>query len=355
MLSTAVETRGTGEAMSGLYSSTNPNLDFLRSVAVVLVIVDHTLLAYKHPVVLGIKAEWLGLSGVWMFFVHTSLVLMWSLERRPYTVDFYVRRIFRIYPLACAAIAAVVLTHARVTGYGHELFDYTPFTRANVLATGLLIYNLFPGYSFKPIEYVIWSLPLEIDMYVLLPVLFAFARRDRKLLSLMLMWVLAVAVVIPFDSGMDFLVAIPDFLPGIMAYVLFKRVKPRLPFWTWPIFLAVALTGVMLRSYVSTGWLFCLALGCSLPYFEPLSLTQLKRASHTVAKYSYGAYIAHPFGLLLGAYFLRAHSVALQLVIELLTIVVVSVGAYHLLEKPMMDLGAKVAGRLQRRFHLNPL
>ena len=53
------------------------NLDFLRSVAVLLVVYAHTLLYCGRLDLIG----WAGLIGVCLFFVHTSLVLMWSLER----------------------------------------------------------------------------------------------------------------------------------------------------------------------------------------------------------------------------------------------------------------------------------
>lgn len=60
-----------------------PNLDFLRAFAVTTVVLDHTLLA-KDVLQLGSwEVDWIGVFGVYLFFVHTCLVLMWSLSRRP--------------------------------------------------------------------------------------------------------------------------------------------------------------------------------------------------------------------------------------------------------------------------------
>ena len=57
-----------------------------------------------------------------MFFVHTALVLMWSLDRRPHILDFYIRRIFRIYPLAIFAVLCALLVRPR------EAATLAPFT-----------------------------------------------------------------------------------------------------------------------------------------------------------------------------------------------------------------------------------
>ena len=314
----------------------------------VFVIVDHTLLAFHKQVLHGFDAGLLGLTGVWIFFVHTSLVLMWSLERKPFTIDFYVRRAFRIYPLVWVAIATVALTHARVTGYGRGLFDFVPFSKGNIVAASLLIYNLVPHHQYMPIEYVIWSLPLEVQMYVLLPVLFAFSRRDRSLLPLLLGWLLAVAIAYPFVAqGMQFITAIPDFLPGIMAFVVFKWARRRLPFWTLPLFLVICILVITRHKTIVPGWVFCLCLGLSLPFYKSLTSRPLQRLSHAMAKYSYGAYIAHPFALLLGVYLLRDRCIAVQLVVELVSILVISYAAYHIIERPMINLGSRLATRME--------
>ena len=72
------------------------NLDLVRSVAVCCVVMAHIYSVFDRPP----PGIFYGGIGVALFFVHTALVLMWSLERRPNTVDFYIRRIARIYPLA---------------------------------------------------------------------------------------------------------------------------------------------------------------------------------------------------------------------------------------------------------------
>ena len=59
---------------------------------------------------LGVRG--LAQQGVLMFFIHTSLVLMMSLERlgEVRTIQrFYVRRAFRIYPLAVLTVLIALL------------------------------------------------------------------------------------------------------------------------------------------------------------------------------------------------------------------------------------------------------
>src|SRR5579875_3289367 len=87
----------------------NANMDLMRSVAVFLVMLSH-LLVYTHSYRHAGRALWfVGILGVSMFFVHTTLVLMWSLERDPHTIRFYVRRAFRIYPLWLVVLGLTVL------------------------------------------------------------------------------------------------------------------------------------------------------------------------------------------------------------------------------------------------------
>ena len=93
-----------------------PNLDLLRATAVLLVLVDHVLETIGHKANLSFHPyNWyLGRLGVLIFFVHTSLVLMWSMQRLrlqggALLRSFYIRRAFRIYPLSMLSVVAVLL------------------------------------------------------------------------------------------------------------------------------------------------------------------------------------------------------------------------------------------------------
>ena len=325
-----------------------PNLDFLRAIAILLVVLDHTLLA-QHIMTLGHwQSEWIGVMGVCWFFVHTSLVLMWSLQRKPHTLDFYIRRIFRIYPLAIAAILVTVLVHAPIGGSPNHFFTYYPASPLQITADILLIQNLILS---NPFLGVMWSLPLEVDMYILLPALFFFVRRNFSLWPLLAFWMLAVGVARPqVIWGNIFITVVPCFLPGIMAYVLFQRTHPRLPAWLFPVFLFSILGAFMVDPGVKHQWPACLVLGLGLPFFRQISAAPLIRVSHEVAKYSYGIYLTHSFGLVIGFYLLRGRPVWLQIFSTLLSTAVFSVIAYHALEKPLIDVGARLALRAEKRY-----
>lgn len=322
-----------------------PNLDLLRSIAVLLVVAEHTLLAMGLHHVGRWDISWLGVTGVFMFFVHTCLVLMWSLERRPFTLDFYVRRAFRIYPLAITAILLVVLFHIPSM---HDL-DGLPFFKydgaRNLLSNLLLVQNL--GWGGNLIG-VMWSLPLEVDMYFLLPFLFAYVRRTKELWPILALWAATALYdrsAVPADSS-TFTNCIPYFLGGVISYLGFAKWRPILPGWVLP-FAILALVGAfMISPSWRHGWWFTLVLGLALPLFRPIHAKWLITASHQLAKYSYGIYLFHPFAIVLGINVLRGYSLPIRLGSEALAIAATVIPAYHFLEKPMIDVGARLASRL---------
>lgn len=334
--------------LGGLLKSV-PNLDLLRSLAVFLVVLEHSLLAMHLHWIGHWNMAWFGVVGVFMFFVHTSLVLMWSLERKPHILDFYIRRIFRIYPLAIAAILITVTFHIpTMQNPNGDTFCYLPGLK-NLLANLLLVQNM--GSSTNVLG-VMWSLPLEMDMYVLLPFLYFFIRSNFVVWPLIVLWVGAAAyahAAFPPES-MTFAVCIPYFLSGVIAYVLFSKVHPRIPAYLLPIWISLLLCGFMERPSMRSGWWVTLALGVTLPLFRPLQSKWVAIGSHHVAKYSYGIYLVHPFSILIAVNLLHGYNPAIRIAAFFLSLALIVVPAYHLLEKPMIDLGASIAARLERRY-----
>jgi len=216
-------------------SSSNdlPNLDFLRAVAVLLVLADHLAGRFHYDRLGG-----LGLFGVLLFFVHTSLVLTYSMQRshlagNALVKDFYLRRFFRIYPLSTVAILAAVALRIHLGAYG-VVYGFRPGA-GELVSNFLLIQNLTGSDS---VIAPLWSLPYEVQMYVVLPFLFMWRRRST--VTLLILWVVLGGLghfteAHPGLRWLSLLVYAPNFLPGVLAATL--REKRTFPAYLWPPFI----------------------------------------------------------------------------------------------------------------------
>src|SRR5579862_2325059 len=144
------------------------NLDLLRSCAVLFVFASHLMEAFPGFRIGGHQFSYLGLWGVLLFFVHTSLVLMFSLERQeqrlpgqPIYWPFLIRRCFRIYPLSILMVLFVVAFALPVgTMRGGQFLPIHPGW-SGLVANLLLVQNIFGWSVLAPL----WSLPYEMQMY----------------------------------------------------------------------------------------------------------------------------------------------------------------------------------------------
>jgi peptidoglycan/LPS O-acetylase OafA/YrhL len=330
------------------------NLDVLRSIAVLCVFANHTANALIGKTSL---ADWLGQAGVQAFFVHTSLVLMASMERdgapgrAGWIERFYIRRAWRIYPLAIAVIALVLLLGVP-SGNVHTAPH--SFSLGDIIANLALVQRTF-GRPF--ILGVLWTLPIELQMYVFLPLCYLVAR-SRSFAGMATLFAIGCATAIAFTSGHDaipgvwrfeLLMFVPCFLPGILAYWLLRRGRrASLPSSAW-IALIVADLAFGFGAWVvwPESWfvraLFCLALGLTIPVVADASPSRFTRAAHTGATYSYGIYLLHPISLWLGLHVLRAQTPAVQAIAIVGSLVLGCLVAYHGIEKPGIRLGYSLA------------
>ena len=256
--------------------------------------------------------------------------------------------------MAILVILLTVAFHAPLGGTPQHFFAYHTDGPKNLIANLLLLQNL--SARGNNIVGVMWSLPLEIDMYLFLPVVFFFIRKNLSLWPLLLFWLVAERMAhVGEGNTNNFYTVIPCFLPGIMAYILFQRAKHPLPATLFPLFLLLVGGLFMHNPSVSASWPMCLLLGLSLPYFQQISLVPLVRIAHELAKYSYGIYLTHPFGLVIGFYLLKSWPAWFQISTVLLSTGFFSVVAYHAVEKPLIDLGARLAAQLELRYEQKQL
>jgi peptidoglycan/LPS O-acetylase OafA/YrhL len=352
----------------GKVAANSNNLDLLRSFAVLLVVGFH-LAKFFNWRLERLRLTDFGLLGVMLFFVHTTLVLMFSLERQragsstSLFVPFMVRRCFRIYPLAILAVTFAFLFHIP-SDLQFGGFNLLHQSAGNVLANLLLIQNVTfqkanPG--------VLWSLPLELQMYLALPALFLLASRVKSWWGMIAFWWFVVALwfatgfftgTLPLSEGgirspvealLKFTRFAPCFLPGIVAYKLWRL--PRfLPALFWPVFLGLCCAAFMWLSGsqpIETGWFLCFAIGLGSCFFREMQENPLTRLAKRIARYSYGIYLLHYFAIWIGFVVCRKLNIGLQIAIFVTVLVSLSVLLYHAGESPLIAAGVKVSQKFR--------
>ena len=299
----------------------------------------------------------LGRFGVILFFVHTSFVLMASLQRLEGTASsdihlmlaFWIRRIFRIYPLAILCVVLVAVFRIPENPFK----EYFWMGLKGFLSNLALIQN-FTG-SPNSLS-VLWSLPLEVQMYAVLPLAFFFIRGRRRYRSLAL-WIASVLLALLLDrihwrGGV--IKFAPCFASGVVAFDLLRSRgwTWKLPAWVWPIGIlgTIVLFGphddVGLQYKMSSAWGLSLFLGVLYANVKEGRSNWFYSVSHWIAEHSYGIYLSHT--VILWFVFFRMEQYPLWLKIVVLTAGAIGVPAilYITIEKPLILVGGRIAKRL---------
>lgn len=283
-----------------------------------------------------------GHTGVLLFFVHTALVLMLSLDRtKPegMILNFYVRRIFRIYPLCIVCILGVLVLKVPQVPDG----TYVPWDASEILTNLLLVQNLFR----KPDMIMpLWTLPREFQMYLALPFIYLALKRIPSSVAVLVLWFAFFAAV----PSAPLLSCFPCFMGGVMAYQLAKERVFRLPPLVWPaalfglIAFNLALYTTILPDY-RADFVVCMLLGLVIPNILDLDESWITRASKTVAKYSYGIYLCHDPVLWFSFVKLKFLPIEARWFTLALLMTLVPLAAYRLVEAPLIESGRNLAAR----------
>lgn len=324
-------------------------LDALRSIAVGCVFLSHVLdsafgITRLGPLYIGT----LGYLGVIIFFVHTTLVLLLSMERsgsggRLSSSGFLLRRAFRIYPLSILTVLAVLAF--RIPRTPETVYHWVGWR--TVAENVLLIQNFTGSQGSDSISSPLWTLPYEVQMYLFLPVLYGIVLHRGRWIRWGLWFGTAIAYLasallrLPVDLLLMFA---PCFIAGSFAF----RVRPRIAqSRAWELLIgALAVLFLMIPrrglGIMIGSWIGCAILGSAIPLFPPVKNGAIRWISKRVARYSYGIYLSHIPLIWLCFFAGRSLHWPIKIPCFLLLSVAVPVELHRFIEKPMIDIGKRL-------------
>jgi len=346
-----------------------PEIDGLRFVAISSVVLYHIyaqiLVKSGHPVAVQARYAWLGTvagngdRGVRLFFVISGFILGMGFARQHLhlgkTVSlkkYFLRRVTRLEPpyilnlVFCAFVAFF---------YYHQALDYmVPHLLASILYQHNLAYR-----TPSVINGVAWSLEVEIQFYILAPLIAllfrisnATARRSVFLVVIALCGILQLLLHANATvAALTIVFYMQYFLTGMLLTDLYLTVRPRSgTHWMWDI---VSLCGWPIVFLVSRDFLWFHAI---LPFLiMPLYIAAFQGVIFRkffsnfwiaiVGGMCYSIYLWHFFTI--GVFFkLTRHLIvfhdfllnfSVQVVALGIPIAVVSLLAYVMIERPCMD------------------
>jgi peptidoglycan/LPS O-acetylase OafA/YrhL len=272
-----------------------------------------------------------GSTGVSLFLVISGFCLYLPFAggkaSRFRTGAFLIRRARRLLP---AYYVSIALALALDLGGGPRLGfpSYTPGNVAWQLISHLTMLHTFFATTFYALNGAYWSLGLEWQLYLALPLLIIGARKFGLVPTL----AAAVLVNVAYRLGLAWAAAhgwlpagtvqtvvLPNLLPGRWAEFVFGMVTaellsrgwlerlPRFAAYLWAPMLAVAVaTDSLAVSHISFGLLFALLLVAVLAHGNPVHRIFAWRPLVVLGIMSYSIYLVHQPLIQAGAYVLRS-------------------------------------------------
>ncbi|MBK0380212.1 acyltransferase family protein [Mucilaginibacter segetis] len=151
------------------------NFDLLRLLAATQVIFDHYFQHLNIPIGhLWLKIMYL-FPGVPIFFVISGYLISASFERNNSLRNYFRNRALRIYPglWGCIIITLIIFSLTGVNFFNRETIAWLP----SQLIGGIYTPNFLDSYGFGSYNGSLWTIPIELQFYIVLPACFFFAPK----------------------------------------------------------------------------------------------------------------------------------------------------------------------------------
>jgi peptidoglycan/LPS O-acetylase OafA/YrhL len=352
-----------------------PQLDSLRFLAFLLVLIHHSRFAKNIPI--WVVLHDFGWVGVDLFlclsaFLFAKLLFVEFQEKGKVNVGyFYLRRLLRIWPLYFFFIAMMLMYYIFKNGWTSSplirLLGMVTFTD-NLFSMGL-------GYN-NTIKFVthLWTISYEEQFYLVIPWALTFLYRQKAVTSWMILvsFILIGTVIrtlfIYYQVGSLSIYVFPlthfeSIIGGlIIGLGLLDRVLKKIPGWLTLISGLIALWGVtqlpnvdkiqwkLMISYPLVGIGFSLILFAILQgELGPISVLMKNKGLSYLGKISYGLYVYHLLGITLTTKIINlflapsshiGYRLTVLITSVVLTILISSI-SYRVLEKPFLKIKSR--------------
>jgi peptidoglycan/LPS O-acetylase OafA/YrhL len=166
------------------------NFDLLRIFAASQVVLAHTIEHLKIPTAPWIVTLVNAFPGVPIFFVVSGFLISAAYERSPSLGSYFRNRALRIFPgLWCCIFATIVIA----TLFGYSFISVKGGVwLISQLAGGIYTPGFLKSFGFGSYNGSLWTIPIELQFYALLPLLYRPWLKDRSNTVAML-WIIWMA------------------------------------------------------------------------------------------------------------------------------------------------------------------
>jgi peptidoglycan/LPS O-acetylase OafA/YrhL len=345
------------------------NIGTLRMLGALAVLVGHSwVLTSADGRTLGpvsaalsdVTGFHLGLAGLGlaMFFAISGYLVSASYERRGSLVAYAEARLLRIYPALWVAIAFMVVVGWILSPYGpleylqsHKTLVYVA-GGASLVDMNYLLPGVFTGNPNDAVNGSLWTLPVEIRMYLFVALAGALGMLGRRaLFNAAVIAAVAAAVIwpgsIPLLEDQNHAEIATFFVAGAVLRV------NRVPLRATGLILLAVLT-IALSATDAYGLAFAAAFSYAVLL---LGFTERVRLPDLAAKgdFSYGTYLYAFFVTQLWVAALGPSDPALVALLTLAGTLPLAVASWYLVEAPALRLkGRLLASKLTRRSVIVP-
>jgi peptidoglycan/LPS O-acetylase OafA/YrhL len=321
--------------------------DYLRIGLAISVLVFHSYASsYGDDIVLW-RFPYRGVIALILplFFALSGFLVVGSYMRSRNLLEFVLARVFRILPalVVDTLFSAVILGAAVTTISLAAYFESADFRAYFLNIVGKIHFNLPGVFETNPIQRVnqsIWTIPYELECYVILTVLAIIGVLRNRLLVLCIAVALTLALYtynIPWKhldiERVEPRFLILSFLFGGVLYLYRERIPAN-----WQIAVASFIASYLMLS--TTGLLYYLAAipvaynAVWLGTFNPKRLRVVSSGD-----YSYGIYLyAFPFQQLYSYLFPNHRDWMLNSLFALFLCAIFAFMSWHIVEKPFLKL-----------------